>query len=244
VDRGVIMPGDRWDFDILAPDYDRHSVRSIPDLEASRIAIARCAPAFLRTGARVYELGSATGRLAAHVLAAQPDTRFEYIGIDASPRMSARAGHRLHRDPRFTARTGPIQTLRFKPAELVLAHYTLHFLGPETRHALLRRIHDSLRPGGALVLYEKVLDPDPARQDAITAGHVQYKRAAGFELHQIRNKRRLLEGVLQPWTRIENERALRAAGFTDVTRLPQRLGFEGYLARRAPIEETGTPHRP
>jgi SAM-dependent methyltransferase len=51
---------------------------------------------------------------------------------------------------------GDILALDFQPASVVALNFTLQFIAPEQRTALLSRIRQSLLPGGALILSEKL----------------------------------------------------------------------------------------
>ena len=53
-----------------------------------------------------------------------------------------------------------IRTLEYAPSGMIILNFTLQFLPPADRDALLRRLFDALEPGGVLVLSEKTVDVD------------------------------------------------------------------------------------
>jgi tRNA (cmo5U34)-methyltransferase len=75
-------------------------------------------------------------------------------------------------------------------------NFVLQFIPPEDRMRLLRRIHDSLAPDGALILAEKVRSDDPDEQAFYDAAHLDFKRANGYSELEISRKRSALERVM------------------------------------------------
>ncbi len=230
IDDGVSVDGPNWDFRPLVPVFDQHMERSIPMADASRDYVAALSRHFLAEGARAYELGVSTGRLAEHVLTANSGTGCRYIGLDAVAGMTTRAAERLAGDPRFEAVTADITHYEFAACDLVLGLYTLHFIDPQARARLLARLHEALRPGGALILYEKVHAADLAIDSLVQSLYIEHKRRAGFSQAQIDNKRRLLQGAMFPVTTERNLELLHEAGFRRVEIIHRFHCFEGYLA--------------
>ena len=116
------------------------------------------------------------------------------------------------------------------PADLVVAHYTLHFVPPDARGGVVERIAHALERGGALLLFEKLKSPDPRLEDLISELYHDWKRAQGYNDAEIAAKARSLEGVLEPFTPEQNRDLLTDAGFTKVTTIYRWLNWEGTLA--------------
>ena len=60
----------------------------------------------------------------------------------------------------IAVRHSDIMETEIKDASVVVLNYTLQFIDPRDRLALMKRIHDGLRPGGILILSEKVTFED------------------------------------------------------------------------------------
>jgi tRNA (cmo5U34)-methyltransferase len=107
-------------------------------------------------------------------------------------------------------------------ASLAVLNLTLLFILPERRLALLTRVRAGLRPGGALILAEKVRGADDL--------HHGFKPAMGYSRLEIARKRAALERVLVPDTVAVHEQRPREAGFSHQLRWFQCLNFAAWLA--------------
>lgn len=101
-----------------------------------------------RPGERVLDAGCGTGAAMAAILRR---AACRLYGADASTEMVGAALHRLGDQASFILST--IETLPLEPAsfDAVLALNVLYFERPD--HAMLRRLHALLRPGGRIVAY-------------------------------------------------------------------------------------------
>ena len=106
----------------------------------------------------------------------------------------------------------------------------LQFLPLEDRSTLMARLFAALRPGGALVLSEKIRDPDPEVDALLGTLHHDFKAAQGYSPAEIEGKRQALETVLIRETVADHQARLRQAGFIGVTVLLQQLNFVTFLA--------------
>ena len=95
---------------------------------------------------------------------------------------------------------------------------------------LLQRIRAGLRPGGALVLSEKITFADPAVARTMTALHEAFKQANGYSVLEISRKRAALERVLVPETIEAHRERLSVAGFRKSVVWFQCLNFASLLA--------------
>lgn len=231
---GIQLSGGAWSFDRAASNFDGHIARSIPDLPQQRDFVARLAAFFLHPGARAYELGVSTGRLAEKVLGRIPNRQLRYIGLDDSSAMIEQAGHNLAADLRFHGEVADVAGYSYEPAALVLSFYTLQFVPAPAREALLQRIYHAITPGGALVLFEKTLASDPRIQDLLGQIYMDYKLDQGFTPEEILNKAGSLRGILDPRTSAWNLALLRRCGFAAVEIIYRNYCFEGYLAIKDP----------
>ena len=127
---------------------------------------------------------------------------------------------------------GDIRDAPLENASLVALNFTLQFLDPGERDQLLVRIASNLRPGGVLVLAEKVRFEDAGEQERLTAWHHDYKRLQGYSELEIARKRTALEQVLLSETEAAHRARLERSGFRCVTRWFQCFGFCAWLAER------------
>ena len=95
----------------------------------------------------------------------------------------------------------------------MVLNFTLQFILPEERLGLLQRIYAGLKPGGILILSEKIAFAEPGRQQFHVELHHDFKRANGYSDLEISQKRTALENVLIPETLACHQQRLQAAGF-------------------------------
>jgi tRNA (cmo5U34)-methyltransferase len=194
--------------------------RSIPGYSASLEAIGSLACRYVQAGTYCYDLGCSLGAatLAMRQGMRAPDCRI--IAIDNAPAMIERCAEIIAADDATTERRTPvdiklgdIEQAGIENASMVVLNYTLQFLHPDRREALLRRVHDGLIPGGILLLSEKVVDEDPRMQDLLVEMHHEYKRRNDYSALEISRKRAALENVLIPETVRAHRGRLARVGF-------------------------------
>ena len=108
---------------------------------------------------------------------------------------------------------GDIEDAGIENASMVVLNYTLQFLQPDRREALLRRAHDGLLRGGILLLSEKVVDEDPRLEELLVDLHHEHKRRNNYSALEISRKRAALENVLIPETVGAHRDRLARVGF-------------------------------
>ncbi|MBF4447979.1 methyltransferase domain-containing protein, partial [Vibrio anguillarum] len=70
-----------------------------------------------------------------------------------------------------------IREIEIRDASVVVLNFTLQFLSPEDRLALLEKIYAGLRPGGILILSEKYIFEDETAHELLIDLHHDFKRA-------------------------------------------------------------------
>ena len=118
----------------------------------------------------------------------------------------------------------------YERASLFTSLYTVQFVHPQVRQALIDRVYERLHWGGALILFEKVRAPDARFQDYMTQLYADFKLKNGYDEREIVGKTRSLKGVLEPFSTNGNLEMLQRAGFRDVTTVQKWVCFEGFLA--------------
>jgi tRNA (cmo5U34)-methyltransferase len=155
------------------------------------------------------------------------------VAVDNAASMVERCRHYIALDDGqlpVALQCADIRDIDYQPASVVALNFTLQFLPPEDRDALLARLCQALTPGGALVLSEKVAFADAAEQSLLEELHLDFKRAQGYSEMEISRKRNALEEVLIPESIATHRQRLEAAGFEQVTLWHQSLNFVSILA--------------
>ncbi len=209
--------------------------RSIPGYGQTLDAIGMLARRHVGDGGRCYDLGCSLG---AATLAMRHGIRARdcrIVAVDNAPAMVARCREIVAADDGEVPVEVVAADLRDVPIEdasLVVMNYTLQFLPPDERASTLRRIADGLRPGGALVLSEKVAHEDAVFDAALIDLHHDFKRRNAYSEMEIAAKRAALEKVLIPDSVPAHLERLREAGFAHAGVWLRWFNFVSLLAIR------------
>jgi len=212
------------------PDMIR---RSVPGYGQILGMLGLIAARHLRHGARVYDLGCSLGAGGLALAGALPPEAFCYTGVDLSPAMVTRARDTLATEcPAHAMEVieGDIRTLDYAPAGMVVLNFTLQFLAPADRDAVIARLYHALEPGGVLVLSEKIKAADEQENAWLVERYHDFKRANGYSEMEISQKRTALENVLIPDTLAGHHARLSNAGFARTHTWFQFLNFASLIA--------------
>jgi tRNA (cmo5U34)-methyltransferase len=183
----------------------------------------------------ICDLGCSTGTTIDLILSNPncPPTAHAF-GVDNAPAMIEQAREKLEphvRANRVTLLTADLDGgLELPSVNVVLMNWTLQFVRPIHREALLRRIFASLRPGGALLLAEKVLVEDSMLNRMYIELYYRYKAKQGYTAEEIQRKRESLENVLVPYRVEENVELLKRCGFDAVDTCFRWFNWAAFVA--------------
>jgi tRNA (cmo5U34)-methyltransferase len=214
------------------PDMIR---RSVPGYTTIIPMIEVITDQYAQPGSNCYDLGCSLGASTLAMRHGIGDRNCTLTGVDNSPAMIERCEHYIALDDHplpVSLRCDDILDTELQQASVTTLNFTLQFIAREEREAVINRVYAGLRPGGIMVLSEKVTFEDP-HLDALNIDlHHQFKRANGYSELEIAGKRQALENVLLTETVVNHEDRLRRAGFDEVVMLSRHYGFCLWLARR------------
>jgi tRNA (cmo5U34)-methyltransferase len=211
--------------------------RSVPGY-ASVIAMTGVLGAeHIQAHSRVYDLGCSLGTSLISIQN-QVEVPCELIGIDNSQAMIAACRENIEQLPEkegvdIQLRCTDISETSISNASMVVMHYTLQFIPPDKRLALLRKIASGLNPGGVLILSEKLTFDDPETDAALTRIYYDFKKHNGYSELEISQKRQALENVLIPETGQTHLNRLHEAGFERAMSWFQCLNFHSFVAYKS-----------
>ncbi len=185
---------------------------------------------------RVVDLGCSTGTSLVQLAQALPHRQLELIGVDNSQAMLDKCAEKLSGldlQAQVELVRADIRDYELRDASIVLMNYTLQFVDLPSRSQLLSRICQSIRPGGFMLVSEKVSHHQVAVDDALVELYFEFKRRNGYSELEIARKREALENVLVPVTVDENRRLFREAGFAEVELLLKWFNFATFVVRKS-----------
>ncbi|WP_043530150.1 carboxy-S-adenosyl-L-methionine synthase CmoA [Litchfieldella xinjiangensis] len=212
------------------PDMIR---RSVPGYGQILGMLGVIAARHLRHGAHVYDLGCSLGAVGLALAGRLPPDAFSLTGVDLSPAMVERARATFAEEsPAHDIEVieGDIRHLDYRPSGMIVLNFTLQFLAPQDRDAVIEKLYAALEPGGVLVLSEKIVDADEQANAWLVERYHDFKRANGYSDMEISQKRTALENVLVPDTLDAHHARLAQAGFPRSQTWFQYLNFASLIA--------------
>jgi tRNA (cmo5U34)-methyltransferase len=209
--------------------------RSVPGYATVISLIGVIAAEYAQPGSRIYDLGCSLGAVTLSMIRQVDTPNVAFIGVDNSEAMLARCQDYLLQDGRDASVDlvcASLQDVPVQDASVVVLNFTLQFIPREQRDEILRVIYEGLRPGGVLVLSEKILFDDSHRNESMIKLHHDFKRLHGYSDLEISQKRQALENVLLPETRQTHIDRLEKAGFQTIEPWFQCLNFVSFLAQK------------
>ena len=229
------MPTGKWEFNQEVTDcFDEMLERSIPAYADMRELVTKIGKRYVQRLTSIVDLGCSTGE-AINPFIKTFGCNNNYRLYDVSKPMLEKTRERyagwieeaIVDVQEFDIRNGlPIHTF----ASLILSVLTLQFTPIEYRQKIVQSVYDSLTPGGAFILVEKVLGADYTLDSMMIDEYYKIKADNAYTQEQISAKRKSLEGVLVPITAKWNEELLKSAGFKNIDCFWRYLNFAGWVA--------------
>lgn len=211
--------------------------RSVPGYSTLISSIGVLTARYAQADSQCYDLGCSLGAvsLAMRQCIQQPDCTI--IAVDNSPAMIERAQTLLSSDKAMTESTvavdlrcADIDTMVIENASVVVMNFTLQFIALDKRLALIDRVYNGLKPGGVLILSEKLAFDASDESEFLIDAHHDFKRANGYSDLEISQKRSALENVLVPETLTAHQQRLSQAGFEFTSVWFQCFNFASMIA--------------
>lgn len=210
--------------------------RSVPGYTTIVAMTGVLAGRYAMPGTQCYDLGCSLGASALAMASQLDDRSCRIIGVDSSAAMLARARTVVREagydKDRITLVEADLRTMPIENASVVVLNFTLQFIPQDEREALLTRIAAGLRPGGILVLSEKIRFDDEELNALNIDLHHAYKQANGYSALEVAQKRNALENVLIPETLATHRARLLQVGFSRCDVWFQCFNFASLVALR------------
>jgi len=213
--------------------FDDMLDRSIPFYSQVIESSAQLLKKFLVPGDTVYDLGCSNGTSLLEIARSLSDQELSFIGIDNSPPMLEKArlkAELFSRQDSVSFLLGDITHFNKEQAGAIILNYTLQFIRPVVREQFLKSLRNSLRPGGILLISEKVINHNSRLNREYIDIYHDFKKSRGYSELEIAKKREALENVLIPFSIKENCNLLKKCGFTPVETFFQWFNFASIIA--------------
>lgn len=212
------------------PDMIR---RSVPGYATIVQTLGLLAGKYAQDNALIYDLGCSLGATSIAMKQHVKAKGVTIVGLDNSEAMVQRCQAHVNAwrgDVPVEIKCADIVEEPLEPCSVVAMNFTMQFIAPEQRAALVQKIYDALLPGGVLLLSEKVRHDDQVADDLIVELHHEFKRQNGYSELEISQKRAAIENVMLIDSVEEHTARLSAAGFSTVQNWYRCFNFTSWFA--------------
>lgn len=219
----------------VASVFDDMITRSVPFYREIIRQQSRLSAQFYQSGTKIYDLGCSNGNFAAQFISDMGDRDFDLAAVDNSApmldffksRISGFTGHE-----RVTAVLSDIMDITYEKSSVVIANLILQFIPVAGRDPLIKRIYDSLVPGGIFLITEKTVNLDSNLANLQQEFYYRLKEENGYSKIEIARKREALENVLIPETVEAHMDRLKNAGFSAIELWFKWFHFAAFICRK------------
>ena len=160
--------------------------RSVPGYATIVSTMGKLAGEYAQPNSNLYDLGCSLGAVTLSMRRNIQTDSCHIIAVDNSQAMVERCKVHLQgfrSDVPVTVTLGDINELDIQNASVVAMNFTLQFIPPVQRKAVLEKIYANLKPGGVLLLSEKIkAENDQYINTAKTLNRLGHRRPAGIRV--------------------------------------------------------------
>ncbi|RJE76491.1 carboxy-S-adenosyl-L-methionine synthase CmoA [Pseudoalteromonas sp. MSK9-3] len=207
--------------------------RSVPGYATIVSTMGKLAGQYAQSNSNLYDLGCSLGAVTLSMRRNIEKQNCEIIAVDNSKAMVERCQLHLKgfkSDVPVNVVLGDITELELKNASVVALNFTLQFIPQEQREDVLKRIFNSLKPGGVLLLSEKIKGENELTDNLLIDLHHDFKRHNGYSELEISQKRTAIENVMRPNILSTHLERLNTIGFSQTQVWYQCFNFCSLIA--------------
>lgn len=202
--------------------------RSVPGYQTIVNGIGKMSSRVLKEGSKVYDLGCSLGNVSLSIAKQNLDKSLSIVAIDNSAAMIERCSQHVrafHYGSKIKVEQGDITQLSLQDCDMVVINFTLQFVSPSLRQGLIDDIFRALKPGGMVVISEKVSINNLPLNELMIDLHHEFKRENGYSDLEISQKRSALESVMKLDSFDTHKQRLISAGFPSASIWFQHFNF-------------------
>lgn len=185
---------DQWTFKSadVADGFDAHVREQLPWYDLATKAVAHLGRHYIPRGGLVYDIGASTGNIGRALADTITSRAANLIAIEESPEMAAR-----YSGPP-TLIVSDALTYEFEMFDFAVAFLAMMFFPVASRTAFLNGLISRTRPGGALVIVDKLVTPPGYCGTALRRLAMSWKLDSGTPPDDVVRKELSLAGYQRP----------------------------------------------
>ena len=207
--------------------------RSVPGYNLIIQMIESLTGKYIQENSNCYDLGCSLGAATISMMQGINKKNVNIFAIDNSKAMinKCRDYLQIFQSPaELHIICSDINNINIVNASIVIMNFTLQFLKPEDRDGIIKKIYNGLKPGGILILSEKISFQNMCRQELNDKLHLQFKLQQGYSHLEISQKRNSLENVLARDNLETHKKRIESMGFTTFENWFRCYNFVSMLA--------------
>jgi tRNA (cmo5U34)-methyltransferase len=176
----------------VARHFDHHVREQLPWYDLATGAVAHLGRHYIPQGGTVYDIGASTGNIGLALKETLIQRQARFTAIEESGEMA----DRYQGPPQLVV--ADAVSFDYRPFDFAVCFLLCMFLPVPTRAAFLRRISGLIRPGGALVIVDKINTPTGYVGTALRRLAMSWKLDSGVDPSDIVRKELSLAGYQRP----------------------------------------------
>ncbi len=211
--------------------------RSVPAYQQMVSYTGLWARRFAQPNSNLYDLGCSLGATLLAMRASVEQAGCRLVGVDNSAEMLQKLQTILQDNPSpipVELVEADLQQVPIENASVIVLNFTLQFIDPGERDAVIQRCFDGLRPGGLLLVSEKIVHPAAQWNELLIDLHHDLKRANGYSSLEVAQKRQAIMDVLIPESAEIHLARFQRVGFASAEQWFQALNFASFAAIKHP----------
>ena len=207
--------------------------RSVPGYATIVSTMGKLAGSYAQSNSNLYDLGCSLGAVTLSMRRNIDKENCQIIAVDNSAPMVERCKLHLQgfkSDVPVKVELGDITDIAIRNASVVAMNFTLQFIPAELRYAVLEKIFQGLKPGGVLLLSEKIRGENDIKDNLLIDLHHDFKRHNGYSEPEISQKRTAIENVMRTDSLSTHLQRLEDIGFSQTQLWYQCFNFCSMVA--------------
>lgn len=207
--------------------------RSVPGYATMVSTMGKLAGQFAQSNSNLYDLGCSLGAVTLSMRRNINKENCHIIAIDNSAPMVERCKIHLKgfkSDVPVSVQLGDINDINIENASVVAMNFTLQFIPQDQRQAVLEKIYAGLKPGGVLLLSEKIKGENDIKDNLLIDLHHDFKRQNGYSELEISQKRTAIENIMRTDALSTHIERLETVGFSNTQVWYQCFNFCSMVA--------------
>jgi len=204
--------------------FDTHIKKSIPDYDNLISNLLKLGEFFIVPNSAIYDLGTSTGSFLNKLKANININNISFIGVEKEENFFGD-----HSDEGITWVHDDILNIKqWHQASFITNIFTLQFIEPKYRLAILNKIYNAMLPNSGFVYCEKIYSELGQFENIKTFLHLDFK-SNFFNSNEILKKEQDLRRLMKLNTKKEVEQMFKTVGWTKFDIIWQQLNFACWL---------------